>query len=100
MSWARLSLRALSLDKESRREDSSALSLVIDSSSSTRPTSACRVRTRVARGGQTGEMEREGERREKMCKDMERQGKIRRKAERWGEAGGWGETRAMERQDP
>lgn len=43
-------------------------------------------------------MEREGERREKMCKDMERRGQIRRKAERWGEAGRWGETRGTERQ--
>lgn len=35
-----------------------------------------------------------------MCKDMERRGQIRRKAERWGEAGRWGETRGTERQDP
>lgn len=41
LSWARLSLRALILDKESRREASSALSLVIESSSCARPASAC-----------------------------------------------------------
>lgn len=40
MSWARLSLRALNLDRESRREASSALSLVRESSSCARPASA------------------------------------------------------------
>lgn len=40
LSCARLSLRALSLDKESRREASSVLSFVMESSSSTRPASA------------------------------------------------------------
>lgn len=59
LSWARLSLRALSLDKESRRDASSALSLVMDSSSSTRPASACRVGTRAAKDIQA---RREGER--------------------------------------
>lgn len=41
LSWARLSLRALILDRESRREASSALSLVRESSSCARPASAC-----------------------------------------------------------
>lgn len=41
LSWARLSFRALILDKESRREASSALSLVRESSSCARPASAC-----------------------------------------------------------
>lgn len=40
LSWARLSLRALNLDRESRREASSALSLVRESSSCARPASA------------------------------------------------------------
>lgn len=69
LSWARLSFRALSLDKESRREASSALSLVMESSSSTRPASACRVGTRAARDGQAG---RDREKWEKTCRDMER----------------------------
>lgn len=84
LSWARLSLRALSLDKESRSEASSALSLVIDSSSSTRPASACRVRTRVARGGSD---RRDGARRGETGKDVQRHGETRTDKEKGREMG-------------
>lgn len=77
LSWARLSFRALSLDKESRREASSTLSLVMDSSSSTRPASACRVGTRAARDGSI----REGERPRVTRKDAQ----TWRDKEKWGE---------------
>lgn len=81
LSWARLSLRALSLDKESRRDASSALSLVMDSSSSTRPASAYRVGTRAAKDIQA---RREGERKGEAGRDWERCTDVERQV-RWGE---------------
>lgn len=68
MSCARPSFRALSLDKASRREASSALSLVMESSSATRPASACRVGTSSQSGREGGRDSRDME----MRKDEEK----------------------------
>lgn len=78
------------MDKESRKEASSALSLAVESSSATRPASACRVGT----SGQTVRRRKQGRdaRDPEMRKDEEkgREMGVERGMGRQGPQTGWG----------